>query len=47
MMVFLWTIGDAFKGYFYIWKNQPLPFILCASIQLAVDFAIFGEILMF
>jgi hypothetical protein len=37
-------LGDAFKGFFYMWKNQPLPFIMSATLQLAIDFAIFVEI---
>ncbi|XP_021962978.2 solute carrier family 66 member 2 [Folsomia candida] len=47
LMVLMWALGDAFKEFFYVWKNQPLPFILCASIQLLMDFLILIQVVIF
>jgi len=46
-MIIMWAAGDAFKAVFYVWKKQPLPFIICASIQLFMDFLIMLQIAFF
>jgi len=43
-MVILWAIGDGIKGFFFYHTKQPLPFQLCAIIQLAVDAALFYQV---
>jgi len=44
MMIVLWTVGDAVKAYFFFATLQPLPFRMCAVIQLLLDTAIFYQI---
>lgn len=46
-MIFSWVAGDAFKTFYFIFKNQPFQFIMCGTVQLIVDFVIIGQIYMF
>ena len=39
-MIGIWFLGDLFKTVYFHIKNQPLPFKMCAVIQLIVDFII-------
>ena len=43
-LVLTWLLGDAIKLYYYIHSSSQLPFILCAIIQIFVDFLIIGQI---
>ena len=42
-MILLWFLGDASKLIFFIIKNQPMQFILCAIVQLTFDILILGQ----
>lgn len=44
-LVASWIAGDAFKLCYYIVSKAPLPFTICAIIQLAVDFVIISQII--
>jgi hypothetical protein len=46
-MIFSWVAGDAFKTFYFIYKDQPFQFIMCGSVQLLVDFIIIGQIYLF
>ena len=40
VMVLAWTLGDAFKSYYYISNQAPIQFLLCGLFQLVVDLLI-------
>jgi len=42
-MVFLWLLGDSFKTFYFIFRNSPLQFCVCGSLQIAVDLAILSQ----
>jgi len=44
-MVILWALGDSFKLAYSIMGQTPLPFIMCASVQLIIDFLLFVQVL--
>lgn len=44
-LVASWISGDAFKLGYYILSEAPLPFTICAIIQLIVDFVIISQII--
>ncbi len=42
-MVILWAFGDAFKVVYFIISEAPAQFLLCGSIQIAIDVIILGQ----
>ena len=42
-----WIVGDAAKVVYNMAKNEPVPLIISASLQLTVDFLILGQISMY
>ena len=43
-MIFLWSVGDVTKTYYFVAENQPFPFLLCGVIQSICDFVIIFQI---
>lgn len=43
-LILVWFAGDAAKTVFYVVKNQPLQFIICGAVQLAIDVGILAQI---
>lgn len=39
--------GDTLKGAFFFYTDQPLPFKMCAVIQVTVDLLIFLQVLIY
>ena len=46
-MVIGWAAGDAFKVLYSLLRKAPLPFFVCGCLQLAVDFIIAGQIVLY
>ncbi|CAD8054122.1 unnamed protein product [Paramecium primaurelia] len=46
-MIGSWFLGDAFKTFYFIVKNQPAQFVMCGVIQLSVDIWIMLQIAVF
>lgn len=44
-MVMMWLSGDLFKFFYYIFKEQPIQFYLCGSIQIVVDILILSQVI--
>ena len=42
-MVFMWTIGDVFKLFYYIENDSPTALRLCQLFAVGVDFSLFGQ----
>lgn len=47
VLVFCWFGGDAFKTYYYFFRDAPLQLSVCAVFQLSVDILILMQILYF
>ena len=44
-MIFTWFSGDFFKTLYFIIEKQPIPFIMCGTVQLTVDIIIVCQII--
>lgn len=47
VLLFWWLLGDTAKVFYFFFKAQPLPFVVCACVQLSIDFYIVGQIARF
>lgn len=43
-MVIMWTCGDIFKTLYFLFREAPLQFWVCGSIQVAVDILILIQV---
>lgn len=43
-MVVMWTCGDIFKTLYFLFREAPLQFWVCGSIQVAVDVLILIQV---
>jgi len=39
------VLGDAFKTFYFVYKGQPMQFVLCGAFQLFVDFVLIVQVL--
>ncbi|CAG7732127.1 unnamed protein product [Allacma fusca] len=46
-MVCLWGLGDIFKLTYYLTREVPLPFLLCACFQFLLDVLILAQIFIY
>lgn len=44
-LVTSWIAGDLFKFFYYLYSKSPMPFTVCAIIQICVDFVIIVQII--
>lgn len=44
MMVILWTCGDVFKTLYFFFRQAPIQFWICGSIQVGVDVLILLQV---
>lgn len=45
VLIFCWFAGDAFKTYYYFYRDVPLQLSICAVFQLSVDVLILIQFL--
>ena len=38
-------LGDSFKTFYFVYKGQPMQFVLCGAFQLFVDFVLCFQVL--
>jgi len=46
-MVLMWTCGDIFKTSYFYFRNTPLQFFVCGSLQVSVDLMILAQVWMY
>lgn len=39
-MVVMWTMGDVFKTIYFVYRNAPIQFAICGSMQIFIDIII-------
>lgn len=44
-LVGTWVCGDAIKIVYFVLAKQPLPFLVCGCVQLALDFVVIGQMI--
>ena len=45
--VLLWASGDIFKTVYFILRNAPKQFWICGILQISIDVAILGQVLLY
>jgi hypothetical protein len=43
-MVLMWTCGDIFKTLYFLFREAPVQFWICGSVQVAVDVLILLQV---
>ena len=46
-MVLMWTSGDVFKTVYFLVRRTPTQFWVCGFLQIAVDFSILVQVLLY
>lgn len=46
-LIFAWALGDVAKLAYFFAAGQPLPFVLCGFVQLALDFVVLFQFFMY
>ena len=44
MMVMMWTSGDTFKFFYFLMRDSPMQFSICALLQISLDIAILAQV---
>ncbi|KAL0093818.1 hypothetical protein F4703DRAFT_1831779 [Phycomyces blakesleeanus] len=47
LVIGTWVLGDSFKVFYFLHTNSPVQFIICGSIQVAIDSFIVFEFILF
>lgn len=46
-MIYGWTVGDVCKTAYFVGKAEPVQFVMCGVVQIAIDLAIVGQVFMY
>lgn len=47
LMVILWTIGDGFKTFYFVYKKVPLQFVIFGVIQIILDQVVLFQVFLY